>query len=479
MSSTTQRLILAFILLFGFFARAATFKSPILDHHSWRQADTAAISRNFYRERFNIFYPQVDWRGERAVGYVESGLEPLAFAVAALGKMGAFHPELGRLMNAFVFVGSAALVWTFVRRRYGGPTGLIATYLYAFGFPLLIYIERAFMNEALVIFLSLVCLVATQRYLEAPRPRLGSLAILLAAGALIGAIKVPYLIILGPVAGLFLEKHGARAAQRWELWLVTAVSLAVTIAWYRHAHALGQATGLSFGLGDKLFDAELMFSGKYPWKLVVRLFKDILGPVGFIATGIGLWMAVRGRRWCEVLGAAAFLFYLSLVVGGNFMHDYYQLAIMPMAPALVAPALFAITTVPANWLFRYRYQLLAVLLGVAAFASFVRSTSFHSWYEYGADSVLFCESVGRFAERDDRVVFIGNNDPALLFCMDRKGWLVSESESTEERIRSIWKAGAKIAVVPGAPLRDEVWRMLKTEAWPVFTAGRILVFRLP
>jgi hypothetical protein len=63
--------------------------------------------------------------------------------------------------------------------------------------------------------------------------------------------------------------------------------------------------------------------------------------------------------------------------------------------------------------------------------------------------------------------------------MDHKGWLVSEGESTEERIRSIWKAGATIAVVPGAPLSEDVWRMLKTEAWPVFTAGRIIVFRLP
>ncbi len=168
MSPTHQRLILAFILLFGFCARAATFKSPLLDAHSWRQADTAAISRNFLRERFNILYPQIDWRGDRADGYVESGLEPLAFAVAALAKIGGFHPELGRLINTFVFLGSAWLVWTFVRRRYGGPTGLIATYLYAFGFPLLIFIERAFMNEALLICLSLVCLVATQRYLEGP-----------------------------------------------------------------------------------------------------------------------------------------------------------------------------------------------------------------------------------------------------------------------------------------------------------------------
>ena len=65
MTSAQQRLILAFLLLFGFCARAATFKSPLLDHHSWRQADTAAIARNFAREQFNIFYPQVDWRGDR------------------------------------------------------------------------------------------------------------------------------------------------------------------------------------------------------------------------------------------------------------------------------------------------------------------------------------------------------------------------------------------------------------------------------
>ena len=88
--------------------------------------------------------------------------------------------------------------------------------------------------------------------------------------------------------------------KRWELWLVTAVSLVVAVAWQRHAHALGQMTGFSFGLADKLFDAELMFSGKYPVKIVERLFKDILGPVGFVGMAAGLWLAFRARRWCEL-----------------------------------------------------------------------------------------------------------------------------------------------------------------------------------
>jgi hypothetical protein len=62
--------------------------------------------------------------------------------------------------------------------------------------------------------------------------------------------------------------------------------------------------------------------------------------------------------------------------------------------------------------------------------------------------------------------------------MDRKGWLLTEEDSTEPRVRSIWKAGAKLAIVPGAPVQDEVWQFLKTDGRLVFTAGRIVVYRL-
>ena len=137
------------------------------------------------------------------------------------------------------------------------------------------------------------------------------------------------------------------------------------------------------------------------------------------------------------------------------------------------------TTVPATHrLHRYRYHAADHRALPRGVRSFVRSTSFHSWYDYGADSALFCESADQVRRPADRVVFVGNNDPALLFCMDRKGWLLTPEDSTVERIKQIRKAGAKLAIVPGAPLSDDVWKLLKTESWPVFTAGRIMVFRL-
>ena len=38
---------------------------------SWRQADTAAMARNYYENGHNFFYPQIDWGGNSA-GFVET-----------------------------------------------------------------------------------------------------------------------------------------------------------------------------------------------------------------------------------------------------------------------------------------------------------------------------------------------------------------------------------------------------------------------
>lgn len=84
MVSTYRTILLCAVVGLGFAARAATFKSPLLDHHGWRQAATASIARNFYRERFNPLYPQVDQRGADDIGFVETGFELLAFCVAAI-----------------------------------------------------------------------------------------------------------------------------------------------------------------------------------------------------------------------------------------------------------------------------------------------------------------------------------------------------------------------------------------------------------
>ena len=151
------------------------------------------------------------------------------------------------------------------------------------------------MNESLLICLSIGALLLAQRYLELRRGR--DLALLVLATALVGAIKLPYLIIWAPIAGLFLEADGSRA-WRWPLGLMMMVNLIVAAAWYLHAHQLAAITGLSFGMTDKLFDPDVVFSASFVRVMASRLFKDILGPVG--AAG-----AVAGSGTACASGAGA------------------------------------------------------------------------------------------------------------------------------------------------------------------------------
>ena len=53
-------LILGCIILIALVLRLYKIGAPLSDFHSWRQADTAAVARNFVREKFDIFEPHYD-----------------------------------------------------------------------------------------------------------------------------------------------------------------------------------------------------------------------------------------------------------------------------------------------------------------------------------------------------------------------------------------------------------------------------------
>ena len=110
-------LLLVFIVLLGAGLRLLWIRSPLLDAHRWRQADTAAIARNLYEDRFNVFYPQVDWGGRD--GYVESEF-PLVPALAA-GLYEVFGPQdyLGRVV-AMVFSTATIVAMFFLGDRAAG-----------------------------------------------------------------------------------------------------------------------------------------------------------------------------------------------------------------------------------------------------------------------------------------------------------------------------------------------------------------------
>ena len=52
--------LLSFILIIALGFRLYKINTPLADLHSWRQADTAAVSRNFSKNGINLLKPQYD-----------------------------------------------------------------------------------------------------------------------------------------------------------------------------------------------------------------------------------------------------------------------------------------------------------------------------------------------------------------------------------------------------------------------------------
>src|SRR3989304_6819731 len=61
-------IVLSIILILAFVVRLYKINRPIADWHSWRQADTAAVARNFIKEGFNPLIPKYDDMSSQANG---------------------------------------------------------------------------------------------------------------------------------------------------------------------------------------------------------------------------------------------------------------------------------------------------------------------------------------------------------------------------------------------------------------------------
>ncbi|MEK7154827.1 MAG: hypothetical protein AAB697_01740, partial [Patescibacteria group bacterium] len=60
MSVKVRNIILVIILGLGLGLRLYKIDNPIADWHSWRQADTSAVTRNFVKYGVDIFTPRYD-----------------------------------------------------------------------------------------------------------------------------------------------------------------------------------------------------------------------------------------------------------------------------------------------------------------------------------------------------------------------------------------------------------------------------------
>src|SRR3989344_9149965 len=152
----------AIIIVLGFSVRLYKIDNPIADWHCDRQADTAAVSRNFYKEGFNPFLPKYDdmsgvaekpYPNIERLRLVEF---PIYNTIVYLGYLinGGVDERIARLVSIAFGMGSIVFIYLIASRYFGKLVGLLSSLLYAI-LPFNIYFTRVILPEPALVFFCL------------------------------------------------------------------------------------------------------------------------------------------------------------------------------------------------------------------------------------------------------------------------------------------------------------------------------------
>lgn len=417
-------LILIFVL--GFVVRMYKFNNPIADWHSWRQADTAAMTRNFVKEGFTPLLPRFDaYNSLNEFGLPNPNRYFLAeFPIYNIMTyfshlwFGHFTLEQwGRLISIFFASLTCIFLYFLVKEYSSRRIALLAAVFFAF-LPYNIYYGRIIMPDPLHIFFSVSSLLVLTLWLRKNNIFLAGLAGILYTGAL---LTKPYaLVLLLPIAYLILRRFGFSFFKKISVYLFAFVSLVPFLWWRWH---IGQYPEGQFGTSWLFNQGNIRFTGAFfRWLIYDRMNRLIFATGGFVLFWIGI---IRGTVKKEglfyYLWFVAVLAFFTIIAKGNVTHDYYQMPIVPIGCIFVAKGVDFLLSFGEGFLQRGINVLIALALVLIMFA--------FGWYEVRGyfninhpEIVAAGREVDKILPQNAKVIAPYQNDSAFLYQTNRHGW---------------------------------------------------------
>ncbi len=298
---------------------------------SWREADYAALARNFDREGMDILSPRIDWRGD-GPGLAEMELPLVPWLTAALYRVFGVHEALGRLVS-YLFALLGLLVFIKLARDLLPPSGaLFAAGFYALA-PLVIRVSNALQPESMMLFFILAAVASFRRWLVSGSKAGYVLALAATAGAVLAKAPAAHIGLL--FVFMIIQARGWKALFKPSVLAFGFLALLPAAVWMVHAHRFWTLYGLSLGasneahwLGwDLLTHPGLLLAALARLVRMEALLSAML-PGLLLAPPI-LWFRRREPAarlsffWLAAVGA---YYLLAIRTTGDFWASYYHVA---------------------------------------------------------------------------------------------------------------------------------------------------------
>jgi 4-amino-4-deoxy-L-arabinose transferase-like glycosyltransferase len=429
---------------------------------SWREADDAAIARNFYREGMNVLYPRVDWRGN-GPGFAEMELPILPWSMAAAYHVTGVRPEVGRVV-AYVVTLVGLVAFLALAADVLPPIGVAAAGLFFALSPLAARIANALQPEPIMLACLLVAVFAFLRWTETNARWAYVLAIVSTALAILA--KSPAAHIGLAFAAWLVIRRGSAAFRDPRSWAFAILALLPGALWYWHAHDLWLQWGNSLGVSN-----EAHYIGwdvlTHPWFFVQLISVEARYVWVWVAIPVVLYGIVMDWRSTAVqfglawLAALAIYYVVTIRTTSQDWAAYYHVVTVPTAALLFGAGVAAAAR--ARW--RTAGAVVAGLCAVATYAQEARRIKTdmhpHDFTALYTDATAF----GPLLPTGDRVLASGGpcrdplghplapNAPYMLYWTDHKGFSICRDHQSVAAVDSIAQLGATFYVAEKEALR--------------------------
>lgn len=433
-------LILAAILLLALFLRLYHINQPYLDHHSWRQTDTATIAQNFYYNGFNILSPELNTHGNES-SVVELELQITPFLTALLYPIFGVQDWVGRVIPIIFSLLSIIFFYKITKLYFDEKLALFSTFIFSI-LPLNVFFSRVLMPESGMIFLLLAGLYYFSKFNKTDENKDFILALVFITFTFLSKLSTLYLLI--PLSFIAFNRYGIKAFLNKKILLLFSIPLLITFMYYFYIHQTADIKLIPYRPGtDKWGSINIWFNVDFYKTLFIRLETIIFTQLGYLLFLIGIVIGfLETRAKFFYFWLLAVILYIFIIANGNFIHSYYQLPLLVVGSFFIGLVLYKIYQ-------KKHFKLIA--FGLAAFILYLSINNGQPLYRlYAISAFEAAEKLKEIDQQDSLVLSVLHRQdirPELLYYANRKGWVIWPDQLSIETLEYYKNQGVKYIVM--------------------------------
>lgn len=422
----TRYPILIVLMLLAFILRMYRVNTPLLDWHSWRQADTASVTREYQKNGIDILHPKY-----HDVSDIPSGIPnpegyrmvefPLYNAlVAIILEIAPALPLVptSRVVSALFSIGTLVCLFFLTKSYYGKKAGYLAAFFFAV-LPYSIFYSRVILPEPMMVFLSTLSITTFRFFLK----RDSNILYIISLVALsLSFLLKPFTAFLAPVFIVMIvqERTLKEIARDLRFYIFPVLAVAPFLWWRNWISQFPEGIPAS----DWLFNGNgIRFRPAWiRWLGYERITKMILGYVGVLAIPVSIVASAWKKEFFIVSWWVSIGIYFTVIATGNVQHDYYQALLTPIISITIAHALLVAD--------KYMSKKLNPLLSMGSLLLLIVTMLILSWQQvkgfFNINHPEYAEVGAKARELlpADALVIAPQygGDTAFLFQTDHRGW---------------------------------------------------------